>query len=420
MKEQWLKEIQKRMADYETEEPAGLWESVQAHLHQPEKAHKRLLWLWTKRIGTAAAVIAIIASAGLLATMENKKENLPVATADTPIREQDVVPETMEQDNERQQLAAVFPENQTSQENVEKGKKRSPYMEMVTKAGQIDTPSETTTETDCSSEPQQQESATQAEPTEPDKPTKPKQPYPLEPELNLPPRRSQHISNRLSVSLFASGGSHSSLHDRSAGEQIAGMESNPSEWKDNPMLAILLFSRGQDMEIHIDHKQPIREGVSFSYKLNKRVSLESGLSYTILSSDLKQGSKNHYFTGKQTLHYIGLPLNVKYSIISWKQLDLYASAGALIEQRIKGKVEKKYFIDNKAEKTERENIASKPLQLSANIGAGLQYNLSPTIGIYAEPGLSYYVDDNSSIQTIYKEKPLNFNLNLGIRFSFKK
>lgn len=38
--------------------------------------------------------------------------------------------------------------------------------------------------------------------------------------------------------------------------------------------------------------------------------------------------------------------------------------------------------------------------------------------MYVEPGISYYFDDGSPISTIYKEKPVNFNLNLGLRFTF--
>ena len=91
-----------------------------------------------------------------------------------------------------------------------------------------------------------------------------------------------------------------------------------------------------------------------------------------------------------------------------------------MENRISGKIEKKYIINNTINGTEREDISSKPFQLSANIGIGLQYRLVSIIGIYAEPGLSYYFDDHSDIQTIYKEKPFNFNFNIVLRFTWEK
>ena len=41
-------------------------------------------------------------------------------------------------------------------------------------------------------------------------------------------------------------------------------------------------------------------------------------------------------------------------------------------------------------------------------------------GIYAEPGVAYYFDNESSLPTIYQEKPFNFNLNMGLRFNLGK
>ena len=52
--------------------------------------------------------------------------------------------------------------------------------------------------------------------------------------------------------------------------------------------------------------------------------------------------------------------------------------------------------------------------------AGVQFSLSPLIGIYLEPGAIYYFDNGSDIETVYSDRPLNFNLNLGIRFSFDR
>jgi hypothetical protein len=49
---------------------------------------------------------------------------------------------------------------------------------------------------------------------------------------------------------------------------------------------------------------------------------------------------------------------------------------------------------------------------------GLGYQLSNTIGLYAEPGISYYFNNGSQLETIYKEDPLHFNLRLGLRFTF--
>ena len=48
-----------------------------------------------------------------------------------------------------------------------------------------------------------------------------------------------------------------------------------------------------------------------------------------------------------------------------------------------------------------------------------QYDFSKLVGVYLEPGVSYYFDNGSDVRTIYKDKPFNFNLNLGVRFTIR-
>ena len=58
------------------------------------------------------------------------------------------------------------------------------------------------------------------------------------------------------------------------------------------------------------------------------------------------------------------------------------------------------------------------MQCSLNAAAGLQFNILPNLGVYAEPGVGYYFNNGSKVETIYKEKPFNFNLKAGLRLSF--
>jgi len=39
--------------------------------------------------------------------------------------------------------------------------------------------------------------------------------------------------------------------------------------------------------------------------------------------------------------------------------------------------------------------------------------------VYAEPGLSYYINNGSQTKNFYKDKPWNFNINVGLRFTLK-
>ena len=58
-------------------------------------------------------------------------------------------------------------------------------------------------------------------------------------------------------------------------------------------------------------------------------------------------------------------------------------------------------------------------QFSAIAGLGLQYNVADRVGLYLEPGASYYFN-NGADDNIYMSRPLRFDVNLGLRIIFGK
>ena len=166
------------------------------------------------------------------------------------------------------------------------------------------------------------------------------------------------------------------------------------------------------------HKLPIKAGLSVRYKITPRLSLESGVTYSYLSSELTAGSKGNRYETEQTLQYIGIPLKVNYSLWGNRYWEVYVSAGGEVEKCVAGKSETDYVVDGKKVSTDHEDVKVKPLQCSLNAAAGLQFNILPNLGVYAEPGVGYYFNNGSKVETIYKEKPFNFNLKAGLRLSF--
>lgn len=191
-------------------------------------------------------------------------------------------------------------------------------------------------------------------------------------------------------------------------------------WADNPQLGIGIFNQGKSVKTEYKHRLPVSVGLNVAYRLTDRLSVESGVSYTRLSSDMKDGTKDNYSSGSQKLDYIGVPLNVKYRAFGYRRLSVYASAGLLTEKCVSGKTTHEYVISGEKKKHEAEDVAAKPWQLSVNAALGVQFDVLRNVGVYVEPGVSYYFDDRSPLSTIYKEKPLNFNLNLGVRYTIGK
>lgn len=228
---------------------------------------------------------------------------------------------------------------------------------------------------------------------------------------------SSGATSRWTLSTSAMGAMGASKSYMSMSSVVAAAGADNSYWTDSPMLGISLFNSGKVLKTEYKHHFPVTIGLKVAYAINKRMSIESGLTYTRLSSDMREGTAENYYTGEQKLNYVGIPVSFRYNAVSYKRLNLYGAAGVMAEKCVSGTTDKEYFINNTSRKSETLSIDSKPLQMSVNAAVGVQFKVLGGIGLYAEPGVSYHFDDGSSLQTIYKEKPLNFNINVGVRYT---
>lgn len=174
----------------------------------------------------------------------------------------------------------------------------------------------------------------------------------------------------------------------------------------------------ENQHTDLKHKLPVSIGLAIRKELNDRLSLESGLVYTQLNSDLTGGKDDTYYQQSQSLHYLGIPLKANYTLLDNNHFDLYALAGGMIEKSISGNIKTDYYDAGKHTHSSKHSLKVDPLQLSLTAALGLQYKFNERISVYAEPGLAYYFDDGSPVSTIRKEKPLNFNLLCGVRMTY--
>jgi hypothetical protein len=182
-----------------------------------------------------------------------------------------------------------------------------------------------------------------------------------------------------------------------------------------------------DYKSELKHHQPLRGGISLRYSLSDRVAIESGVTYTRMESEASEGKTvatdgrpDNYYHTTQTLHYIGIPVNVLYTVWELKAFEVYVLGGSMVEKNVKGKQETTYTVSEQEIVHQNHSFTEKPLQWSVNTGAGLQFNLNDAFGVYAEPGVSYYIDNKSKVDNYYKDKPWSFNLKVGLRYSFNR
>lgn len=154
------------------------------------------------------------------------------------------------------------------------------------------------------------------------------------------------------------------------------------------------------------HYHPMSFGLSVGYNLTPRLTLTTGMVYTYASSDFTSSAAGDDIVETQRLHYIGIPLSVKYKVWGNNAIQTYATAGCQADFNVSANIQ----TDNITKDADKDRT-----QWSVGGAVGVQYNFLPHMGIYAEPGMRYYIDNNSSVETIFKEKKLNFNLQLGVR-----
>ena len=443
MKRNWKEDIHDRLGNFETDAPDGLWEAIHQRMAQTERAQaeKRqtpfVLQPALRRTACAAAAcLALVVGYQYFADGGKETANgVKQAGGDGMI----AVGGTVASDNSRYvaskpATASIVATNLAGVRVAKNGVTPAAVYAQTQndESAQISTPQHLNPSTS------QPHNPTTPQPLNPStsQPHNPTTPQPLNPSTSQPHTpstsllaytpadnsrgRHEGAAARWTLSTSATTGMGASSVTNSTATYVEAVGPDNVIWADNPQLGIGIFNQGKSVKTEYKHRLPVRVGFNVAYRLTDRLSVESGVSYTRLSSDMKDGTKDNYSSGSQKLDYIGVPLNVKYRAFGYRRLSVYASAGLLTEKCVSGKTTHEYVISGEKKKHEAEDVAAKPWQLSVNAALGAQFDVLRNVGVYVEPGVSYYFDDRSTLSTIYKEKPLNFNLNLGVRYTIGK
>jgi hypothetical protein len=167
----------------------------------------------------------------------------------------------------------------------------------------------------------------------------------------------------------------------------------------------------------IDYQLPVNLSLLVRKNLSEKWSVETGLSYTYLASRETWYSAEYKLSVNHDigLHYLGIPLKASYTFYDNRQWSVYLSGGGMLEKCISGEIRTK---ENTSGIKMKAKLDIPELQLSLMGNAGIAYRITGPLGIFVEPGFSYFFDDKSEVMTIRKDKPLTFNLQGGLRFDF--
>ena len=157
------------------------------------------------------------------------------------------------------------------------------------------------------------------------------------------------------------------------------------------------------------HHAPVSVGLQVAFGIAPRLSLSTGMVYTRTSSDFYPYASSNSYNVHQVLHYVGIPVGLNYEFWQSGGFHAYLMAGAEADYNVKN--------DTEEEGVKKENAKRDRVQFSGKASLGAQYDITPKVGLYIEPGAKYYFDNGSHVENTFKDKKLNFNLQFGLRFN---
>ena len=397
--DKWTQQLRDKLAEHEVAPPEGLWEEI-APLCPPCREKSRFVAL--RRWAAAAAVVALTIGAGYLLWPEG--DTSPQLSQPFPSTREGkgVGPETISESTQAPKELLT--------EEIQKI--QTPHLEGREKAAQEtvdvaqpDTPT-TAEPTDSHTE---RPGVVEAETT--DELSNTNEAVVRDMDRQIAEMKNTK-SGPLTLGLYAMNGfsGQSSSNGVLMAEEMAMKYREVYEYSyaTSARSTEPIYLTGYEERQH--HHRPVSFGLTLNYPLTERLSLTTGLVYTKLSSDFTQVMNKMQIRREQTLHYVGVPLGLSYRLWALKGFRAYASAGALTYLNVATRV----VTEGVTQEMEKDRA-----QLSLNGSLGLQYDVIPQIGLYVEPGLSYYPDNRSHIQNFFKDKPVNLSLQVGLRVNIK-
>ncbi len=428
MNEDWTKDIQRLMADRQVKAPDGLLEEVKKRLASTTPATPnepiqpaRKVTMWRYRWLTAAAVVAaiavpvtwrllkvdespqVVAVSRAIQQSASRAESRPAVDADADA-------------NPSLALSAVKHEIAMLSKHDETLRNRQlADDEQVALGANAETVDEAHEETlghvvsVTSNDDKSRSTSEQRRDAKPGKPSG-RNTYQYQAEADYTYHQSESASSRLSLTAYYGGSLNGNGMAADGGVKV-GREyySDEMPFGTFPIQlgkADLLMVKQPEKKAH--HALPVKVGASVAYRLSDRWTVNTGVTYSYLSSNFTEDS---YVVERQKLHYVGVPLTASYSFLRTKHAEVYVTAGGEVEKLVKGSTGKDDY--------EHEKLTEKRPQWSLKAAVGGAYHFTPSVSLYAEPGLTHYFDNHSSIVNVYKDKPTSFSLNVGLRFNVK-
>lgn len=385
--ERWEDRLEQHLADYHKEPSRDLWPGIDTALNKALKRQARFAML--RRWMAAAVLVGVVSGGAILFWNRQQDRDMlhPEEQAGTFTQTQVKTVDKAIPLQTEQKKKAIKPRIQPSAETSQLAEERKE--DVLHEEHEVQT---------RLNEPR----------IEPETSSQDTVVAPQGNDLYLPKAFGRAIRNRhahlLAINVYVSGGMNN-LNSRNGVLM-------------SPQMQETFLSRGQDTESQVwlagyeerqSHDRPVSFGLTVSYPITDRLAISTGVVYTKLHSDLLTVMQDNGINRHQTLHYVGIPLNLQFTLWRWQRLNVYLSGGGQADWNVKVKTQTD-GIDQVMEKDR--------MQWSLGGGLGVQYDLLPHLGLYAEPGIRHYFDNGSNVSNYFKENPTDFHLEMGLRLKW--
>ena len=429
--------VKSKLADYKQEVPPSGWEDLESSLFATQKTkvvHSK--WL----VSTVAAVAAALI--GVFFIFQNMNNELPIQTAEvqtTPL----TTPHTAQNNKDKEDKTFITRHNSTKIEKSTPAlfadNASSAQQKAIAATTNINEETSLDVSTTVSDEKRDFATSTlndeqpnrKEKTSEIDEETKQRM---IQDFINEGKRTFADTDDTKNVqdkrkSKFAislSGRSALASSQESSTLPTTLRSSLSDTYGDFTMSKMQAYTEGENVnpESEIIHRQPVSFGLLTSFDITKKLQIETGLVYTFLSSETKNTSNDFSNTEKQQFHYLGIPVNLNYTLLSVNRLNLFVTAGAMIEKDINGKIRYKdekttssIMNSGYANETSSKINQNNP-QFSLATGVGITYPIYNKALLFGKIGGRYYINANNEFKTYYSDEKFGLDIQLGIKFNF--
>lgn len=433
MDNEWKKSLRERFSDYAAPEPEGLWEGIEQGI--AGKPRRKMLPVWIVSGLAAAAAVALGVFLHPEKTLETPDLQKQATLAQSVAEPVDTVVELVETTDDfgasTSSASEIAPGASTSSAT---GSKSVPFavasrQTLLAEAEPVaSVPVSEETVPDAVNDRHSRldrESVVKQETPVTEKKEGREIPDQVGHDEQVPSPDVIPVRNRkrFSISAYGNGGQASQEQMQGYGMNRTGAYLGTRATGKNVkndmggLMRTLASNRASTFDAH--HAAPLRVGVTAAWELTPHLNLVSGLNWTYLNSEFEETASPIRTVVGQDLGYLGVPLRLEAGFNVWKGLWLYAGAGGMVEKGLLSSSWTNTWVNGQvAETVKNPKPDTGGLLWSIGATTGAEYRFSPSFGLYFTPGVEYHFDNGSEVRSAYTEKPLHWNVNLGVRFHF--